>query len=83
MSGGSSVLVQGDTSVIDTGIGKTKVEFPFPTPYDCQVDYIESVVYALERRWNALLESPTGTGKTLCLLTATLSWARAHKVGFL
>eukprot|EP00873_Tetraselmis_striata_P036147 jgi/Tetstr1/456411/TSEL_043145.t1 len=49
------------------------VEFPFEA-YPCQLDYMSGVIRALKQGTNALLESPTGTGKTLCLLCATLAW---------
>ena len=47
--------------------------FPFK-PYSVQSAYITKVIDALNDNSNALLESPTGTGKTLCLLTASLAW---------
>jgi Rad3-related DNA helicase len=49
------------------------VEFPYEA-YPCQLDYMSSVIQALQEKKNALLESPTGTGKTLCLLCASLAW---------
>ncbi|KAL3666229.1 hypothetical protein V7S43_009014 [Phytophthora oleae] len=51
------------------------VEFPFP-PYESQLIYMEKVLLSLTSKQNAILESPTGTGKTLCLLCATLAWRR-------
>lgn len=50
-----------------------EVCFPY-SPYPDQIKYISGVIGALDRRENALLESPTGTGKTLCLLTSCLAW---------
>lgn len=52
-----------------------RVHFPFK-PYPCQELYMKKVMDALLRGENALLESPTGTGKTLCLLCACLAWQR-------
>uniref|UniRef100_A0AAQ5YQ22 Regulator of telomere elongation helicase 1 n=1 Tax=Amphiprion ocellaris TaxID=80972 RepID=A0AAQ5YQ22_AMPOC len=49
------------------------VKFPFP-PYDCQKEYMKKVIECLQNKVNGVLESPTGTGKTLCLLCATLAW---------
>ena len=54
------------------------VYFPFK-PYQCQVDYMTRVVRALKNGENALLESPTGTGKTLSLLCGSLAWLRAYR----
>lgn len=53
----------------------TQVHFPFK-PYQCQENYMTTVLDALHHEENALLESPTGTGKTLCLLCSTLAWQR-------
>lgn len=57
--------------------GGVRVHFPFE-PYETQREYIESVIQALNKRQNALLESPTGTGKTLSLLCSTLAWLQSR-----
>ncbi|XP_015423190.1 PREDICTED: regulator of telomere elongation helicase 1 isoform X6 [Myotis davidii] len=52
------------------------VDFPFQ-PYKCQEEYMAKVLECLQKKVNGVLESPTGTGKTLCLLCSTLAW-REH-----
>ncbi|XP_043740420.1 regulator of telomere elongation helicase 1 isoform X2 [Cervus elaphus] len=52
------------------------VDFPFQ-PYKCQEEYMSKVLECLQKKVNGILESPTGTGKTLCLLCSTLAW-REH-----
>ena len=54
-------------------VNSVDVDFPF-SPYRCQEDYMGHVVKALQLKQNAILESPTGTGKTLCLLCSVLAW---------
>lgn len=56
-----------------------RVTFPFQ-PYDIQREYIECVVRAATNKQNALLESPTGTGKTLSLLCSSLAWQQTQTV---
>ncbi|CAO1391915.1 unnamed protein product [Diamesa serratosioi] len=54
------------------------VEFPFE-PYDLQRAYMGKVINCLDKSENAVLESPTGTGKTLCLLCSSLAWLKKRK----
>lgn len=56
-------------------IGRYQVLFPFE-PYPQQVEFMEGLLQTLEGAENALLESPTGTGKTLSLLAGTLGWMK-------
>ncbi len=51
----------------------SKVYFPYK-PYDQQIKIINTLHQAIENHQNALIESPTGTGKTLCLLVGSLSF---------
>ncbi|CAG2219451.1 RTEL1 [Mytilus edulis] len=59
-------------------ISGVQVSFPFE-PYACQVTYMEKVMESLQKNVNGILESPTGTGKTLCLLCSTLAWLESRK----
>ncbi|OCH93459.1 DNA repair helicase [Obba rivulosa] len=57
--------------------------FPF-APYDIQLSLMKHLYSSIEDRKIAILESPTGTGKTLSLLCGSLTWladeqARARK----
>ncbi|CCF75555.1 regulator of telomere elongation helicase 1 [Babesia microti strain RI] len=49
------------------------VQFPYKI-YEPQKLLIEAIIRSIEYGQNALIESPTGTGKTLCLLCASLAY---------
>jgi regulator of telomere elongation helicase 1 len=51
------------------------IDIWFPKkPYPPQKIYMEKVIEALNKGQYAALESPTGTGKTLCLLVSCFAW---------
>ena len=54
------------------------IRFPCQ-PYPSQKDYTEHVLDSLLDAQNGLLESPTGTGKTLALLCAGIAWLNHFK----
>ncbi|CAI7668065.1 unnamed protein product [Penicillium bialowiezense] len=49
------------------------------TPYDIQVQFMRALYTCLEESKIAVFESPTGTGKSLSLICASLTWLRDHK----
>ncbi|KAG1776173.1 helicase C-terminal domain-containing protein [Suillus placidus] len=48
--------------------------FPYDPPYSIQIDLMSHVYTSIEKRQVTIVESPTGTGKTLSLLCSSLSW---------
>ena len=64
------------TSLKPMGI---EVEFPYPNPYPAQRALIANSMAAFVKSENALLESPTGTGKTISLLASSLAYQRHIK----
>ncbi|KAJ7957983.1 Fanconi anemia group J protein-like protein [Quillaja saponaria] len=65
-------------------IGGIQVEFPY-RPYGSQFAFMGRVISTLDRaqkegHCHALIESPTGTGKSLSLLCSTLAWQQNYKL---
>lgn len=65
-------------------IGGLQVEFPYQ-PYGSQFAFMGRVISTLDRaeregHCHALLESPTGTGKSLSLLCSSLAWQQNFKL---
>lgn len=54
-----------------------RIVFPY-TPYKTQMILINQAIQAIQQGKNALLESPTGTGKSIAILSAILAWKVNH-----
>nr|CAB3226220.1 Fanconi anemia group J protein homolog [Phallusia mammillata] len=54
-------------------ISGVPVKFPFK-PYPSQLSLMNRIINGLQNRQHCLLESPTGSGKSLALLCSALAW---------
>ncbi|KAG8469631.1 hypothetical protein KFE25_006086 [Diacronema lutheri] len=54
------------------------VDFPYPQIYPEQYAYMLEIKRALDAKGHALLEMPTGTGKTVSMLSLITSYQRKH-----
>lgn len=57
---------------------KSTIKFPFE-PYGVQKVMMNTIIRTLQNKQHSLIESPTGTGKTLVLLCAALAWQNKSK----
>lgn len=62
---------------VDYTIGGVKIQFPCKA-YPSQLAMMNSIVRGLNKGDNCLLESPTGSGKSLALLCSTLGWQQGQ-----
>ena len=51
-----------------------EVLFPFDYCYPEQFDYMLELKRAIDAKGHALLEMPTGTGKTVCLVSLIMAY---------
>ncbi|XP_008274661.1 Fanconi anemia group J protein [Stegastes partitus] len=65
------------TSRVEYTIGGVKIHFPCKA-YPSQLAMMNSIVRGLNYGQHCLLESPTGSGKSLALLCSALGWQQAQ-----
>lgn len=59
-------------------INGVPILFPYSHPYVAQKQVMMKVVQSLSKKHNALLESPTGSGKSLAILCSALAWHKKN-----
>uniref|UniRef100_W5K1X8 DNA 5'-3' helicase n=1 Tax=Astyanax mexicanus TaxID=7994 RepID=W5K1X8_ASTMX len=64
-------------STVEYTIGGVKINFPCKA-YPSQLAMMNSIVRGLNHGQHCLLESPTGSGKSLALLCSALAWQQAQ-----
>ncbi|KAJ2524557.1 hypothetical protein GGI11_000727 [Coemansia sp. RSA 2049] len=69
------VRIAPDTKCSTYFIGGVQIHFPF-APYPSQLGMMNHMIRALNGSHNTMIESPTGSGKSLALLCAALGWRR-------
>ncbi|KAM4628392.1 Fanconi anemia group J protein [Polymixia lowei] len=62
---------------VEYTIGGVKIQFPCKA-YPSQLAMMNSIVRGLNYKQHCLLESPTGSGKSLALLCSVLAWQQAQ-----
>ncbi|KAM9812031.1 Fanconi anemia group J protein isoform 7-T7 [Syngnathus typhle] len=65
------------TSSLEYIIGGVRIQFPCKA-YPSQLAMMNSIIRGLNSGQHCLLESPTGSGKSLALLCSTLGWQQAQ-----
>ncbi|XP_076952036.1 uncharacterized protein LOC143625638 [Bidens hawaiensis] len=55
--------------------------FPYKEPYSIQIDFMSALYDSIDKGGIAMLESPTGTGKTLSIICSALQWLSDRKQG--
>jgi DNA excision repair protein ERCC-2 len=59
-------------------IDDLEVVFPFETVYSEQLELMHNVKKALDAKGHAVIECPTGTGKTISLLAVIVAYQKSH-----
>ncbi|CAK5284346.1 unnamed protein product [Mycena citricolor] len=67
-------MVDAETEVLCLPTPGEFPAFPYSPPYPIQVELMRHLYTSIEQSKVTIVESPTGTGKTLSLLCASLTW---------
>ncbi|KAK6045480.1 hypothetical protein COOONC_17015 [Cooperia oncophora] len=70
-----AIYQRGSVRIVKFAFWRRMDEFSFPfPPYNIQLDLMREIKECIEKQQVGIFESPTGTGKSLSVLCATMTW---------